>query len=171
MTASRGTRSLSVLDTEVRDQLASQLSHFESLDAKAGVLLGFAGLFVALAPGSDSTWIDVARFAGVVSAVLALLAFLPRNYPVLDLLRLRQRYLSAEPDFTRLTLLDTHIQMLEQARRLIEQKASRLKIAIGALLLAIALAFIGLLVESDSGGANERRTTDTRPSSGATQQP
>lgn len=157
-----------MLTSEVQEQLDSQLSHFESLDAKAGVLLGFAGLFVALAPGTETIWIDLARLAGVVSAAAALFAFLPRKFPVIDLYRLRQRYLSAEPDFTRLTLLDTHIEMLDQARRLIEQKALRLKIAIWALLVAILLAFVGLLIDSDSGGSNERRATNARPSPRAT---
>lgn len=168
MSAARGTRSLDVLGAEVHDQLGAQLSHFESLDAKAGVVLGFAGLFVALAPGSESAWIDIARLAGVISAVASLLAFLPRDYPVVDLLQLRRKYLSAEPDFTRLTLLDTHIEMLEQARRLIGQKAARLKVAIGALLVAVLLAFVGLLVESDTGGTDERRPTNPGSSPTAT---
>jgi hypothetical protein len=96
---------MDVLTSEVREQLGAQLSHFESLDAKAGVLLGFAGLFVALAPDTESTWIDVGRLAAVVSAIASLLAFLPRNYPVIDLLQLRKKYLSVAPAFTRLVLL------------------------------------------------------------------
>lgn len=148
MTASRGTRSLGVLAPEVQEQMGSQMTHFESLDAKSGVLLGFAGLFVVLAPESETHWIDLARFGGVVSAGAALFAFLPRRFPVFELHRLRQAYLSAEPDFTRLVLLDTRIEMLDQARRLIEQKAFRLKVAIWALVVAILLAFAGLLLES-----------------------
>ncbi len=90
-------RSIDVLDDEVREQLASQLSHFESLDAKAGVLLGFAGLFVVFAPEAGNPLIGAARLAGVVSASASLLTFLLRRYPAVDLAPLRENYLAAEP--------------------------------------------------------------------------
>ncbi|MDQ3952862.1 MAG: hypothetical protein M3279_07880 [Actinomycetota bacterium] len=144
----QSTRSIDVLSVEVRDQLAAQVRHFERLDAKAGVLLGFAGLFVVLAPESTHPLIDVARLAGVVSAGASLFTFLPRFYPVVDLVPLRRKYLAADAAFTRLTLLDTHMRMLEESRVVIDQKAQRLTISIVSLLVAIFLGFTGLVVES-----------------------
>lgn len=144
----RQPESIDLIATEVRDQLAAQLRHIERLDAKAGVLLGFAGLFVALSLERSGAWLGAARVAGVISAVFALITFLARDFPVLQVARLRKKYLSADPTSIRLVLLDTHISMLAKARRLTSQKAGRLKVTIGALFTANALAVVGLLVEN-----------------------
>lgn len=148
--------SIEILSPEVREQLAAQLRHFESLDAKAGVLLGFSGLLVALAPERATSWIDLARLWGVASAVCSLLAFFPRDYPVVRGPALRD-YLAVEPVFTRVALLDTNLVMLEEARILGNRKARWLKGSIVSLLLAIISAFTGLAVESKEGGDVERQ--------------
>ncbi len=141
-------RSIDLVSNEVREQLAAQLSYFERLDAKSGVLLGFAGLFVALAPDLPGPWIAAARLAAVVSAVSSLMTFAPRGYPVVDLFSLRRDYLSAEPVFTRLRLLDTHMDMFERGRRLIDRKARRMTMSIVMLVVAIIFATAGILVGS-----------------------
>lgn len=61
-------KSIEVLAAEVRDQLAAQRSYVETLEAKAGAVLGFAGLLIVLAPGRGGIWIEMSRLAGVVSA-------------------------------------------------------------------------------------------------------
>ncbi|MDQ4124206.1 MAG: hypothetical protein M3134_01205 [Actinomycetota bacterium] len=144
----RHPESIEILATEVRDQAGAQLRHFERLDAQAGVLLGFSGLFVALAPGSSDVWIAAARGGGVVSAMGALLALLAGRYPVLDVAQLRANYLSAEPLITQLTILDARIVYVQEARRLTARKAARLKLTICAQFLAIALAATGLVVDN-----------------------
>lgn len=51
--AAQGNRklpSIEIVLEEVRFEREAQLQHFDSLDAKAGILLGFAGALVALAP-------------------------------------------------------------------------------------------------------------------------
>jgi hypothetical protein len=69
---------------------------------------------------------------------MSLWAFLPRKCPVLDTRRLRDRYLRADPGFTRLHLLDTQIRMEQGASALLDRKAFRLKGAVGLLALAIS---------------------------------
>lgn len=138
-------RSLEVLGAEVREQLAAQLRHVEALDAKAGVLLGMAGLLVALAPSATTAWVDAGRWAGVVSASLALLAFLPRHPPLVDVRAFRTSYLTADPAFTRLALLDSYLVMLEDAEVVRDQKSRRLMASIAALLVAIMLACVGFV--------------------------
>ena len=46
----QGIRSLDVVREEIRIERAAQLQHFDALDSKAGIVLGFAGAIVALAP-------------------------------------------------------------------------------------------------------------------------
>lgn len=137
-----------VLAAEVRDQLVAQTRRFDRLDTRAGVLLGFAGVFVALSSQTFGFWIVAGRLASVVSAVFALGSFLVSDFPAVDLIRLRKKHLSGKDSLTRLTLLDTHIAMLETARRLTDRKARRVKVTIGGLSIAIVLAIVGLLVEN-----------------------
>ena len=49
-TGQRGTKSLEVVLQETRIEQVAQLQHFDGLDAKAGILLGFSGAIVALTP-------------------------------------------------------------------------------------------------------------------------
>ncbi|MGH2740543.1 MAG: hypothetical protein ACRDH6_08705 [Actinomycetota bacterium] len=79
----------------VRRERESQLRHFEGVDSKAGIVLGFAGVLILL--GDSSSGLAIAgRILGIATALLALWAFTPRNYPVLDLQRLREKYALSE---------------------------------------------------------------------------
>jgi hypothetical protein len=44
----QGIRSLDLLVDEVRVEREAQLRHFDALDQKAGIVLGFAGVLVVL---------------------------------------------------------------------------------------------------------------------------
>lgn len=75
-------------------------SHAESLDSKAGVVLGFAGVLVGLGATAQSTVSEQVAFQvglgfAVLAALLAALSFLPRRYPVLEVARLRENNLMA----------------------------------------------------------------------------
>src|SRR6266540_1826945 len=48
--ARKGLKSLEVILEEVRIDRAAQLQHFDALDSKAGIVLGFSGAVAALAP-------------------------------------------------------------------------------------------------------------------------
>ena len=128
-----------------------QLSHFDGLDNKAGIVLGFSGVLVAIAEGLEPL-ASAGRVAAGASGLLSMWAFLPRNYPVVDTRKLRDRYLRADPSFTKLHLLDTQIKMEQDASKLLHVKALRLKFAVSLLALAVLLVAAGMLV---SGGVHD----------------
>lgn len=104
-----GLSSLDLIAWRVEVQLEHQLRHFDGLDNEAGIVLGFAGVPVAIA-GRFGPLAFASRIVAVAVGLLALWAFLPRKYPVLDTRRLRDRYLRADPGFTKLHLVDTQIR-------------------------------------------------------------
>jgi hypothetical protein len=63
-----GLPSLHLIAARVDAQLDLQIRHFESLDNKAGIVLGFAGVLVAVAGGTDG--FAVVGRVSVVSASL-----------------------------------------------------------------------------------------------------
>jgi len=144
-----GLPSLDVVASQVEAQLEHQLRHFDGLDSKAGMVLGFAGVLVAVAEGIEPLVI-AGRIAAAGAALLSLWSFLPRKYPVLDTRRLRDRYLRADPGFTTLHLLDTQIAMEERASAILDRKASRLKLGVGLLAFAILLIAAGMLYTGGS---------------------
>ena len=123
-----------------------QLRHFDALDMKAGIILGFAGALVALSP-ADNVLIHLGRFAAMTSGFLALGAFWPRGYWGTNTRRLREKYLASEPDFTKLNLLDTQIAMAETVRTVLLKKARLLKVAMIALATAAGLVAIGFVLD------------------------
>lgn len=126
---------LSRLDTE-RDR---QLTHFDGQDTKAGVLLGFSGVLVALRPSGEPSLVAVGLVLAASAANMSLMVLWPRRFPAQDGQRLRQ-YLVADERLTRLTLVDSSLEMLAQASRLLARKARALKIGF-VLLLASVLSF------------------------------
>ncbi len=46
----RGISAIDIVADEVRSERAAQLGHFDAVETKAGVLLGFAGAITALSP-------------------------------------------------------------------------------------------------------------------------
>ena len=75
----KGVRSLDVVEEIVRREREAQLRHWDALDAKAGVMLGFAGALAALAPADLNALVDGGRITAVVGALVALWAFWPRE--------------------------------------------------------------------------------------------
>lgn len=144
MPARRG--SLDTILDEVRSERTAQVRHFDALDAKAGIILGFSGVLVALFP-AGGVLIDAGRATAVGSGLLALWTFWPRLMPELNLPSLKQLYARAEPEFTSLRLIDTHTEALETLRVLVEAKVIRLKLSMSALAVATTLASIGLVVD------------------------
>lgn len=134
-----------ILDLARREHEAQQ-PHFDSLDSKAGILLGFSGALIALAPVGAPLLVDLGRGVAALAAGLALSTFWPRRYQILNLRILRDRYLAAEPAFTLRRILDTHISMFESNLRVLETKSHRLKLAMVALALAASFITLGLVV-------------------------
>jgi len=162
--------SLSILGELVDTERAAMSAHAESLDTKAGVVLGFAGVLVGLGATAQPVFLRSAiSQAGlgltVAAAMLAAWAFLPRNFPVLELLRLRDKYLVASEEETRLRLLDTQIEMTRQAASLVKRKGYRIQLSVGCLACATALIVIGTLTTGGQADA-ARSTTPAGPSPG-----
>lgn len=144
MTGLKGVRSLDVVREEVRAERGAQLQHFDSIDTKAGILLGFAGALVALAPGRTTVLVQAGRAVAVVSGFLALWTVWPRRYWSTNLRSLRDKYLAAEPQFTLLQVVDTQIDMAERMAEILHRKGTHLKRAMVALAAAVFLIGIGL---------------------------
>jgi hypothetical protein len=147
--------SLEVLLDQVASERATISSHGESLDTKAGVVLGFAGVLVGLgatvqAAVSNTVVFRVGLGVAVVAALFAVWAFIPRRYPVLEVVPMRES-LTWDEAHTRLALLDTQIAMVEQAAALVKKKGWRIQAAVMCLAAAAALVVAGTL---EAGGAH-----------------
>jgi hypothetical protein len=117
---------------------------FESLDTKAGLLLGVSGVIVTMAPAVARPLLITSVAAVVLAGGFALASLWPRGFPMLDATRLSD-YAPADPALTRRVLLDTAEEMVIEASKAIRRKTLRLKwsfmtLAIGGLTLAIGIA-------------------------------
>jgi hypothetical protein len=105
--------------------------------------MGFAGALMALSP-AGSRLLGLARGVAVASGFASLATFWPRDYWSTDLGPLRNKYLGAEVPFAKLHLLDTNIEMTERNARILAGKASRLRVAMVLLAVAVLLTAIAL---------------------------
>jgi hypothetical protein len=143
-----GLPSLVLLGDETSAELAAQERRGDALDSKAGVVLGFAGVLVPLSLASlHGTLAHIGAAFAAVAALCCCAAFVPRSYPTLALPQLRDRYLAAEEEFTRLRLLDTRIAMYQRTQKLLTFKALMVTAATLALGAAVILTVIGGIVE------------------------
>lgn len=138
--------SLDLLADAIRGELQGQMRHSERLDTQSGVVMGFAGVLVAVGDRSDPLAL-VGLGCASLSALLALAAFTHRRHPFMDPRSMRERYLGAEARFTALKLLDLTIASTEMVRGALDRKAARLVLA-GRLLgvatvLLVADALVG----------------------------
>lgn len=139
--------SLELLADEVAAELAAQERRGDALDSKAGIVLGFAGLLVGLVMQHGRDAVGTAGLAAAaLAAICAGLAFLPRSTPTLGVLQMRQAYLTAEVEFTRLRMLDTRIEMYRYTQRLLKTKAFLVKVATAALGLAVLLIVLDVTI-------------------------
>ncbi|MDX1621518.1 MAG: hypothetical protein R3320_11035 [Nitriliruptorales bacterium] len=138
--------SLGPLEGLVESELDFQQRHFESLDTKAGIVLGFSAALVALAVDSSSSIRGVGsssqlqRSQGTCRLCPHSPAFWPRGFEVLDVAKVRDDSLGRLPDsLTRVAILDTYVQTLDSNRDLRMAKATRLKAGLVLLFLAVIL--------------------------------
>jgi hypothetical protein len=127
-----------------RSERDAQLSHFDSLDTKAGLALGFAGVLIALGNGSGSVIGLTAVVLAALSAVAAVSSFWPRQFPSIDPTRLGD-YALSERVFTQLTVLDTLEVMMIQTSQMLEVKSRRLKWALVSLTVGAVMSAVDLL--------------------------
>jgi hypothetical protein len=141
--------SLNLLLQVTMQERDKQLAHFDALDTKAGVLLAFDGVLIAVSRGIRFAFLLPGVILTSVSAVLALAAFWPRKFPALDPWVLRQ-FLTYETEDTGLKLHDTIARAVTQGGRLLHLKARNLKLALMLLLLAAITFGAGTVVTTNS---------------------
>ncbi len=159
--------SLQILLDQVASERELMNAHAESLDAKAGILLGFAGVLVGLGATAQATISTDGVFqsglaVAAVAAGLAAWAVLPRRYPVLQVLPVRQKFLAAAESETQLQLLDVQIKMIMDAAQLVKHKGSRVRWSVICLAIAAALVVVGTLTAG--GQANAGKRAEPQPS-------
>ena len=135
-------RSLGLVKEIVRDERAAQLTHFDALDTKAGVILGFAGALVALSPSGRSIPVGLGKLAALMSAILAISTFWPRRFWNLDVRAVRDEYLAVDPRFAELRILDTQIAIAKRNDGALARRGGQLKAAMVA--LGVSAFFVGL---------------------------
>jgi hypothetical protein len=122
-----------------------QLAHFDSLDTKAGLILGFAGVLIALPAGSESLAGIGSTILAVVAGVASVASFWPRKFASIDPTRLGD-YAGADLAFTQLTVLDTLEVMLVETAEKLELKSRRLKWGLASLTVGVVLAALDLFL-------------------------
>jgi hypothetical protein len=113
------------------------------LDSKAGIVLGFAGAVIALSSDVSRWYRTVGIVSLALAAALAAAGFFPRRLPALDVAHLRT-YVRADEQFTKLTLHDTEIEMIQQGADLLHRKSLLVKwsvvlLGVGAVTLATGI--------------------------------
>lgn len=143
----RGLPSLDLIAERVQTERDRIIGHAESLDTKAGIILGFAGVVVALRGLGPASWASILGLVlTIVGAAFAVRAFTPRPFPILEVRSLRDLYLRAAPEFTQLRLLDTEVRVIRQAGEQLRRKAKLLQIALVLLLAGVACIAAGVLI-------------------------
>jgi hypothetical protein len=166
--------SLKVLLDQVAAERETMNAHAESLDTKAGVILGFAGVLVGLGATAQAAISSDAVFqsglaVAVAAAGLAAWSVLPRPYPVMQVLPARQKLLGARESETQLQLLDLQIKMVMEVAEQVKKKGARVRWSVTCLAIATALIVIGTL--SAGGQTNDGKQTEPGPSSSRTYAP
>jgi hypothetical protein len=139
---------MELLAAETQRERDAVLRHTDALETKGGVILGAAAALTAL--GTSSPWRAVALPLSLLTALAAIGVLWPRRFPTRDLRLTRDRFLTSDPTFTWLMLLDSNIEMVERSRRLLDRKAARLKLA-AALLVLTGVALAGGTIERSIG--------------------
>ena len=137
--------SLDLLIEINQSEREAQLSHFDSMDTKSGLVLGFAGVLIALGNGTGTVAGTGSIALAVLAALTAVSSFWPRRFTSVDPTRLGD-YAVSELAFTQLTVIDTLEVMLIETSQELETKSRRLKLALMSLTMAALLAAIDLVL-------------------------
>jgi hypothetical protein len=161
--------SLELISRHVERQMDLQWGHWDLVDGRLRLLLGFVGaVFVAVLAFisneagdlADATiWLVVAAILLLMmSAVIAGLAWLPRQVDMPpEPLHLRQKYADKPPREVLLAVVDTMVDAYNDNRRIIDEKLGAFRRAAAILVVAVFLmatgAIVELLDEHDGGAA------------------
>jgi hypothetical protein len=137
--------SLDVVTDVLRSELGRRQQHFDSLDTKSGLVLGFSGILVSLPKQVPFPFLATGAALAGLAAAASMAALWPRGFPVLETTRLAD-YISAEVDFTKRRLSDTLESMLMEASELLERKGKMLGLAFALLAAALVTLAVGVVV-------------------------
>jgi hypothetical protein len=140
-------QSTRILPEVVRNERAISVEHYESLDARAGVLLGFSGAIVALAPNGWAPLVVVGTLAAMAAAIAALFAFMVRDYPVQDANALWDKYQPSSENLARYYCALEDIDIMTSMVDLNYRKARLVKLTMFLLALAVLSLGVSVLVE------------------------
>lgn len=154
--------SLDLLFSLVQSERDKQRAHFDSLDGKAGIVLGFTGLLVTLAPELPIGYLILVVLAAFASTGLSLAAFFPRQYPILEVGTMRE-YLAAQERDAKLTLHDTLAGMVVEGGRTLQRKGEVLKAAFMALGLTAVILGVGVVHDAVLGESDAREAAPSKP--------
>jgi len=107
------------------------------------VILGFAGVLIALPPVARSLPIGLGKLSALASAACSIAAFWPRRFWNLDLRELRDRYLMADPRFAEVRLMDTMIAIARRNEEVLALRGRLIKVAMSTLGVAALLIALG----------------------------
>jgi hypothetical protein len=131
-------RSIELLlrETRAEREVAGRLH--EALEARAGVILGFTGILIALLPGRGALTLVGAGFAAA-TALTSLWTLLPWIRVDLDPGDLSDDYASADVAFTYSGLLAAQIRSWMRLRAAVRRKAARLLLSLGLLATSVVI--------------------------------
>ena len=118
---------------------------YEGVETKAGVVLGFAGVLVAVGPKRSGLAL-AATVLAAVAALAGLGTFLPDRHFDLNLREIRDRYASAALPFTRVALLNAQVRAWERVSSAMAGKNGRLRIGIASLAISVVILSIDRLI-------------------------
>ena len=125
----------------VSSELEAQDRRGDSIDTKAGLILGFSGVLAGIqVHGAGVTHLAAVSLDGL-TAVVALFALLPRPFPGLAPRRIRE-YAPWTADQAKLQLMDTRIEIFETTRRKLNRKADFLEAGSISLLAAVVATVV-----------------------------
>ena len=132
--------SLSLILETIIGERSARSALLETIDARAGVLLGFAAALAALAPEDVGLFVEFGRVAAVLGGIAALATFWPREYGSVDVDSLSD-FATAEHVFTGRSLVDAQKEIVLGMTELLVKKIQRLRVGmllVGGAALSIA---------------------------------
>ena len=128
-----------------------RLDSLDTLDGKAGVLIGFAGVLVGLTATLPHWWARLLIMVpSLLSALAAFDALRVKKVPGFKLQQTRDRYITQPPHVVRQTLLDTMTSNQAAIEMSLKTKADRVAVALWLLGLAILVMAVLVLITGGS---------------------
>ncbi|MDK3256653.1 hypothetical protein [Blastococcus capsensis] len=140
--------SLDVVESALAREEDSYRQRAQSIDTRLGLLLGAAGVLVALVGSRPSIPGLIGQVVTVGAGGAAVHGLWPRVDKGIAPRKLRDRYLAADPTLTRMRLLNTRLELHEKDEIRLLAKARRLRAAALLLFCAATTIVVGSIVKT-----------------------